>query len=471
MDELKQELKTIVAYFKSRPVFKKLFEGFREKYASFGHFGGKVKLHGLTTSEKSDLGGFLQKDFGGIENITVSALQLEKALDKSRFSELNWALILECYFGEPLTVKRDAKNEEEKRKADFFDGFLKSHPEGRGKEWLRSTLKSRSGCFYLLMKKYREDKEILSRELKYVISAIDLLASFADERHELLPVFSSLITGDPHYFDEGKTAEKMLFSYIRESFDTKDNLKHGEISQKSKLDIKIGEISGSSYTEDLKSGEISGASKVEYRNRLYYEAGILRDDLSNDVLAYGIRAWKKNGDIHPGIEGFFREKEPVKLTLRTISMLESAYGGSALKEHIVYVVENPAIFSALINKYPEKAFILGNGQPRTAFLVLMDLLSGQSHFLYMGDFDPEGILIAQRLKERYKARLKLWNYNTEWYFKYCSTDRLSTSRLKKLEHVYLPELKDLAYCMKQEGKAAYQESMLDSILESLNAWI
>lgn len=455
-----EDLKKCVAYFKERPVYEKLFDGFRKKYASLGHFGGKVILSTLTATEKSDLGGFLQKDFSGLDEVSISATLLEKALKASRFSYLEWPEIFENYFGEPLLVKSLVKKKDEQLRDDFFEDFLNKSPEGRGKTWLKDVLKSHEAGFTLLMSGYRENKDELSKELKYVLSAIDLLSTFTGERRELLPVFSSLVTGDPHYFDEGRAAEKLLFSYISVNFDKEGSLK------------------------------IDEASGTEYKNRLYYEAGILRDDLSNDVLVYGIRAWKKDGSLHMGIEGFLQEKEPVKLTLHTIGLLKSAKkGGFPLDQHNkaeiwhnatddslsapkvdnhkIYVVENPAVFAKLINKFPGGTFILGNGQPRLALLALMDLLSANSSFFYMGDYDPEGLLIAQRLKERYKDRLKLWNYKAEWFLSHCSQNKLSPPRLKKLERIYLSDLQELVHCMRQKERAAYQESMVNSILESL----
>ena len=52
-----------------------------------------------------------------------------------------------------------------------------------------------------------------------------------------------MCTGNPHYFDEGKTGEKLLFNYLGErNFDLKQE----------------------------------GLSRAEYKNRIYYEAGILK---------------------------------------------------------------------------------------------------------------------------------------------------------------------------------------------------
>ena len=43
-----------------------------------------------------------------------------------------------------------------------------------------------------------------------------------------------------------------------------------------------------------------------------------------------------------------------------------------------------------------------NGQLRFSAFVLLDQLSRTSDLFYSGDHDPEGLLIAQKLKLRYK---------------------------------------------------------------------
>ena len=43
-----------------------------------------------------------------------------------------------------------------------------------------------------------------------------------------------------------------------------------------------------SYHFHMQNGE--GLSDMEYRNQQYYTAGIIRDDLSNNVTVYGIHA-------------------------------------------------------------------------------------------------------------------------------------------------------------------------------------
>ena len=68
-----------------------------------------------------------------------------------------------------------------------------------------------------------------------------------------------------------------------------------------------------------------------------------------------------------GLEGFLENQEPVKLTLQTIGNLERREGQAGM----VYVVENPTVFSVLVSEFPKGTFLCGNGQLRLAVLALI----------------------------------------------------------------------------------------------------
>lgn len=270
-NEREKLLAECVRYFKERPVYRKLFEKFRIKYGSLGHLGGKVVLTGLSGEEKMQLGGFLQKDYAENRTITVSAELLEKALRSSRFSELSWEMIFEKYYGKPLEVKKDLQKQQEEQRAAYFQGLLDKCENEKVRSWLEAVLAERGNGYLFLMQKYQERPAVLRNMFEKVDRAVSLLPMFSSEK-ELLAVFAAFVSGNPHEFDEGTDAEKLLSTFLKWY---------------------------------LKPEEIEGLSGAEYKNRLYYEAGILKDPLSNDVLVYGIRAWKMNGELHAGVEGFF----------------------------------------------------------------------------------------------------------------------------------------------------------------------
>lgn len=420
-------LEECMLYFKARPVYKKLFLKMRDKYVGLGHFGGTAMLTSLSREEKSQLGGFFQRDYTSNKTITISADLMKKCLESSKFAGLTWELILETYFGETLQVKKEIELAESKRREDYFAEILESISDESGREWLRSILEEKKEGYLLITQLYKESPEELRSILTYVTTGIAKLKVFQDKKQkELLAVFSANVTGNPHYFDEGKTGEKLLFNYLGErNFDLKQE----------------------------------GLSRAEYKNRIYYEAGILKDEVSNDALAYGIHGWKPDGGLHEGIEGFLENREPVKLTLQTIGRLEKVCGQSSQ----VYVVENPAVFSVLIREYPQRTVICGNGQLRLAVLILMDKFSCDTVFWYAGDFDPEGLLIAQKLKVRYGERLKLWKYEADLYETYLSEVELSDRRMKKLEQVSVQELQEIREAMYKKRRSAYQESMMEAL--------
>ncbi len=423
-DNMQKKQEECLAYFRERPIYRKLFQKMRNKYESLGHMGGKVVLTGLSREDKLHLGGFLQKDFADNKTVTVSVEAFEKCLAGSRFSGISLEELLTMYFGSTMTAKKEERQKEIEKREEFFESLWKECKDTWAKEWMKTAVKEHGPGYEMLLRLYRDDPAKLRETVTYVVSAAEQLPGLTGGETELLAVFAAKTTGDPHYFDAGTWAERLLLSML------------------------------SAYFQEEKDAELSEA---ERKNQLFYRAGILKDDLSNDILVYGIRAWKQDGTLHEGIEGFFMEQEPVRLTLRTVGKLGRA--GSGCKT--IYLLENPAVFSNLIKKDARCAAVCVNGQPRLAALILLDLLKEAHMFYYWGDFDPEGLLIAQRLKERYKDRIRLWNYRADWYDTYLSDVRLSEMRIKKLEKVCLPELKELRAAMEKEGRAAYQEAMME----------
>ena len=290
---------------------------------------------------------------------------------------------------------------------------------------------------------YQTNPEQLRLTLLAVMRAVFLFP--APKHYSSLPVFAADTTRDPHFFDTGTPGERLLTAFLAEHFPE-------EIPESGK--------------------------NAEWHNRLYYRAGILKDDLSNDVLTYGIHASTENGP-HPGIEGFLQMKEPMRLTLNTVSRLVKVCPQNPdetlvrwfTREHIfikdrpAFVFENPAVFSALIRQYPQITAICGNGQPRLTTLALMDRMAASGcRFYYAGDYDPEGLMILQNLRQRYRDQLIPWKYSVEYYKKYQSDVIIPEASLKKLDRITIKELLPLAEAIRHDKKAAYQENMRKELL-------
>ena len=154
-------------------------------------------------------------------------------------------------------------------------------------------------------------------------------------------------------------------------------------------------------------------------------------------------------------------REVLTLTLYNLTLLGQAYavGGT------VYVVENPMAFYWLMEQQKDEkaqvAMICSAGQPTQAVWMLLDFLKESgTRMYYSGDFDPEGLLIAQRMKERYQDLVKLWHYESEDYKHSMSSIEIEPTSLKKLDKLTQAELLPIGELLKETKLAGYQENIL-----------
>ena len=426
------EINEAVEYFKKKPVYEKLFNEFKKKYESHGKIGGIAVLTGLSTGDKEDISSFLMKDFTSEEEVRVSAKLFEKALLKSRFSSLTTLDIITHYFGIKLRTNKEKSEENEGKRAEYLAELTGYTDKAYIKEWLTGVFCTGADGAVVIARSYNADKNELKIILQKLIKAIPMLPYFqGGKKKELLAVFAAQAAGNPHFFDDNTLAGNLLTAFLRDYF-------------------RFG------YEDDL--------SEAENRSNVLFKAGIIKDTLSNDVIAFGIRGRCVDGSLHQGMEGFLNQKEPVKLSLLTLANLEETFTNSV--DRRVYIVENPAVFSILTSRFPEKAFICSYGQIRRAVFMLLDLFDKNIVFSYAGDFDPEGLLIAERLKKRYGDRMAFWKYESEMYIKYMSEEKLTKQRIKKLDGVRDAALLKIAELMREERRAAYQESMLEEYVNS-----
>lgn len=448
----KKQLEEALSYFQKYSVYEKLFFLMKQKYASLGRLGGTFELRGLTLEEQNTLSGFMGIDFAKASAVKISYAKLKAALRRSRFGIFTWEEILTAYYGVPLSINKEVRLLQKEEKDAFLKSCLSICTEKNVKAWLTGLLSNQANGYRIIEKQFASDARALLKLLHHVIDALEHLPVKYSQR-QLLPVFSAEITGNPHYFDDGTSACNLLLNYGTYRFGQAD-------------------------------AKLSG---IEQRESILYQMGIIKDDLSNTCLAYGITGRKENGCIHEGLQGFANERQALQITLNTLSQLTQLATLDEARHHNfntgrhgsqnnchnidtshqnfkIYILENPAVFSYLTKKYPLQAFLCTTGQLKLASYAAMDLFPETYTFYYAGDFDPEGLQIAQSLKKRYGKRLILWNYTKEHYKQAMSDLTVPPHRLKKLDKIDIPELLEIKQCLLTETRAAYQERMLDTYI-------
>ena len=227
-----------------------------------------------------------------------------------------------------------------------------------------------------------------------------------------LNVFATVITKDPHYFDVDTKNFNMFMKYL------------------------------TIY------GNFDYPNTREKTEHILNNYNLFTDTFSNTVMIYNIY-----GEDYLDI--LAKREEVVVLNLDNINKLKKLY---TLNKKVL-IVENPSILSDLDKT--RFGIIVTNGNPNLAVYEVLDKLI-EHEFYYNGDFDPEGLLIADRLKNRYK-NLKLLFYDGI-HFEKCASDKVVTdSRIKKLDNIKSKDLEIIKNAIFNSKKVGYQERLIDDI--------
>lgn len=399
-----------IAYFREHAVFDRMMAGFREKYESYGYFTGTVLLRRLTAEDIDALEGFLGKSYHGKKSASISAAAFEKALESSRFAGLAPQEILEHYFRKEMIGKKEWQQLEEEKRQRFLESLLEKYRGTPAEKWL--------------------EENHAQKEEKFLTFGAEMVNALPCRRNdaEYLAVFAAKFTGNPHAFDDGTREGQILKNIVLWNYEQ----------------LKLPET----------GREIFPALQ---KQRRYLAAGLLRDDISNYAMVSGIRARKRDGTFHEGMNGFFREGDCVQIPLSVIAEWEGAEcpGGE------IYIVENPSVYALLSRSWRAKrACMCMNGQPRLSSILILELLAKEGvKVYYAGDFDPEGLLIAQKIRLYYKGPFSYWHITAEDYEKCLSQKIISQRRLKMLERVTDRELEETVAAIQTKKLAGYQEKI------------
>lgn len=416
-------VKACAKYFHSIPAWNRMMKEMRKKYKSYGRVSGFVILNDANRLECEAT----QKFFGTYfetPHIKFSLKQFEATLQETAFKGVELKSLLEEYFESTLISNKESKLNQEKKKQDFFLKFIHAYSVKEIQNWIEAMRVQKGYGYQLVISEMEHSDSRISNVLKNVCDALMFLHHNEGKTYPLA-IFSAQITADPHYFDKDKLSGRLLLhalSFLRE-----------KPFPKSMEDIL----------------------------EVYYKSHLMPDSISSFTAQIGLQLLK-NGKEHPAYQYFREHGEECLLAISNLNQID----GADCSSKKVFIVENQMVFSHLCNIVREKqaSLICTSGQLKTASYLLLDLLyqSGCNMF-YSGDFDPEGILIADKLLRRYKEKMNLWRFSVEAYKGISSSNEIEKNRLSKLKQIINNELLKLADEIKKVGRSAYQELLLDKL--------
>lgn len=372
--------------------------------------------------EKDALSGIMKKNYSKNNTISINLTKFQERLDNTKFAGVNLKEIIENYFEEDVISNKETKQKYNDEIKNFFNEILKEEENTFGYEFLKKIIDDKKAEYFNLKKYYNRDKLALKQALHEACKGINNLP----DKNTRIPVFASKILGNPHGFDKKNLSGKifvMLLSYI----DGRKNPKNSE---------ELAE--------------------------LYYKYHLLIDDVSNMILCKNIIGIKENGQEHDGMKGFNKANEPLYLTIYNLSTITSVKNNG--KYNKVMVMENPAVFMEVAERCKIKDFpmVCTYGQVKLAGIILLDLLVNAGFKIYYsGDIDPEGMQIADKLKNRYGENFEFFGFDEETYFRNISDVEISCERINKLKTV--ENLRKLCIKMEELRKSAYEEKNICEI--------
>jgi uncharacterized protein (TIGR02679 family) len=420
-DDMSGKMLEAVQYFQVKKGFQALFYLIRKKYESLGRIGGSIKLSNFSHEEMEGIALFMgESPHHLLRKGTLKLSDFESRLMQTRFNGISLHELLEAYFGEKILSKNALKEEKAMAQKNTLDLMKKMYPQII--PWF-TYLESRSPDTLwiwrmLLDSGFEEDIRILNDAYVSLPSKV-----------ERYPLFSQRVTGNPHSLDLSTVRGKLWIHLLH-----------------------------------VLSGGDGPPSQTELINDLLLSYNLLRDDIANFVTAANLIAYTE-GVPHPVWKAAAESKTILNIPLRELLKTEDVL--SAANSQKVYIVENSGVFSALMDTVPHAPLICTHGQFKLAGLRLMDLLVKSGHTLYYsGDFDPEGLSMALRFKDRYREKGNLWRMTVKDYQASLPIVELGERR-GKLSQLHSSMLSELVLAIENKGEMGYQEGILLLLINDL----
>jgi uncharacterized protein (TIGR02679 family) len=317
----------------------------------------------------------------------------------------------------------------QKAKVDFFTAINAAYKTDSLKQWLSETINNpMTGCNRWMSRCYNENAGELAQTLTTLQHVVTLIETATEGI--LRPVVAALITKDPHSLDDHTQLLKALEYYLSFRFGVKEPV------------------------------------TAEERTNLLAGANIMNDTGSRTVITYGLEACDAC-ENKLGWENFYQRNEPMVLTL--LNFLKVSSIDVCHPNNGVYCFENPAVFYTMIQQIPNMAAVCVGGQVNLAAYKLFELFEKNGiKTYYHGDFDPEGLLIAEKLLQRFKT-LALFGYNEAYYMQAMSGKRITEKRLKQCDQLTTQDLVEMGKLIKKHQRAGYEEYLIDQLLREVRS--
>lgn len=162
------------------------------------------------------------------------------------------------------------------------------------------------------------------------------------------------------------------------------------------------------------------------------------------------------------VNSFNLWKEPLQISISNLLKIDYL---EAIN-NTVFIFENPAVFHKILKVNGDNiSLICTSGQLNLSSYILLNKIRNLKNIYYAGDFDPEGLMIAYKIKKRYKDKVKFLNYTKESYINTMSNNIIEEKSMSQLNKINCSELDEVINELRINKRAAYQELLIDEYLD------
>ena len=408
--------------------FSEFMQLWKKQYEKYGTCKGSIDLV-LNDSNRECISGLMGKDYYGVDCVHITFRQLQKAILNTKYENCDFNEVLKMYFNQRVLTNKYRQEQEQMRVQNIFKQFFKQ--EGKSRQWIYNTYTNRDSVYIRIVQASKENEQKCINTVCVVMKALNHLPMWENKK-ENISLFASYHTKNPHAFD------KNTFAYYL--------MMHGIV-----YFLKV----------DFPKTNLE-------QNEILYRAGLYQDGISNYCSVARLQAFNENNQPHLGWAGFYDSYEALNVNMDNLLHIHFITCCDR-----VYIVENPSVFQALLKKIKKEkiekiGLVCTNGQLNySAYLLLDILVNSNVEIYYSEDMDPEGLLIADKIKQRYPST-KLWCYDVRQYEISKSKEQATDQRMHMLDALKDEALIRIGKCISEnKNRVGYQENMIEEYHKTL----
>ena len=414
---------SLANYLLSKKGFEIFLDKSKKQYQKFGSYKGVVQMI-LVDDNKEDLLGFF--GYHNTNSLKINKKMIDKAIANSKFDGANFDEVLKIIYTD-LKANKDVISELNQLRTIYIKQCLINYQNSQFYDYYISNQISLMSTFNY---EYSKNKKSCKELINNLALAYNNLPSYQDEI-KLISVYSNELFSNSHLLDDNNKLANMFFNALL-------------------------------YQTNTKS-----ISTLNDKMEVYLKCGLIQDEVSNfSMICHLLPLNNLNKMI--SYQMFYDTYEPLNLSLANLRNID----GFSDDIEKVFVVENPSVFIMLMyyikNNKINVGLICTGGQINKSGYEIIDLcVKANYQIYYAGDFDPEGLLIANKLIEKYNSII-LWGYTLANYYKTNPIITISDKRLSQLDNCLNTQTLKIKQLLQENKKAGYQESLLDYYKQGLN---